>query len=152
MIGPSNILARGGEGAFVLVVFIVGASSSPRSIVTSNFDNSTFPELCSSRLPSRPVRGREKLIKDCRRGTTPTLLPAAEYIVPSGVVSESLKKALARTVKLQTRRESQSYKVGKSAEGDQQEGTAQLKGRSKLKAGEGLKSRKENDVPRNELQ
>jgi hypothetical protein len=51
---------------------------------------------------------------------TPTLLPKVEYIVPSGAVSKSLKKALARTTKLQTARVTQFCNGGKGRERSQQ--------------------------------
>jgi hypothetical protein len=55
--GSSNIIVGGGDGDFVLVILILGTSASLRSIVTSNFDNSTPAILCSSEslLPPRPV-------------------------------------------------------------------------------------------------
>jgi hypothetical protein len=44
---------------------------------------------------------------------TPTLLPEEEYIVSSDLVLESLKRALARTAKLQIMRETQPCISGK---------------------------------------
>jgi hypothetical protein len=84
----------------LLVIPTVGTSSRSRSVVALSFDISTSP--------SRAVEGGEKFIEDRRWGTTPTLLPEEEYIVPSGVVSESFRKALARTAKLQTKSDIQN--------------------------------------------
>jgi hypothetical protein len=109
-----NIVGGGGEGDFALPMLIVCISSSSRSTVTSNFDDSAPLDLSFSLVPSRSARDGGKLIRDCRGGMTPTLLPREEYIVPFGPVLKylpiNLNKALARTAKLQTMREIQSFK------------------------------------------
>ena len=97
----------GGDGDFVLVMLIVDTLPGSKSIVISNFDNIILLDLSASLTLLRPVRTGETHIGDCGGGMAPTLLPEAEYIVSSGVVLESLRKALARTAKLQTMRETQ---------------------------------------------
>jgi hypothetical protein len=92
---------------------------------------------CSLGLP--PVRADANIITDCEGRAAPTLLPEAEYIVPSGLVLESLKMALARTAMLHTMRESQLCIGGKSrSEGRQQGRLVRLKGRCELR-GQGEK-------------
>jgi hypothetical protein len=61
-------------------------------------------------------------------------------MVPSGVVSENLKKALARTAKLQTRSEVQGCIRGKRKE------VVNITARLKPEGVGGLKERKEDDV------
>jgi hypothetical protein len=92
-------------------------SLSSKSIVASIFDDSTPLDLSP---PVLPVRDVENCITAGRGDTTPTLLPEVEYIVPSGVVLESLKKALARMTKLQTVRETQLC-IGGKPKGSQQD-------------------------------
>jgi hypothetical protein len=116
-------------------------SPSSRSIVASIFDDSTPLDLSP---PVFPVLDAENWIMDGRGDTTPTLLPEVEYIVPSGVVLDSLKTALARMTKLQTVRETQFCIGGKGKRGGQQDSSTEQKVGSKVK---GSPEGKGSDVP-----